>query len=278
MTVAEDGFLAPEINRWIERYRAENADAFRLAVDLNQVAHRLMLSTEVQTGNPYKDAQTLATLLLIRVLSNFQGMMLMAERGLIVEARTLARTCLESTFALVAGVKDQEEFVPKMIAHSADHRSKAANWLLNRANREDFLSDDSEAKLRAFLAKQGDDGETLAAFHIQDMARRAQLEDMYIFYRTLSGDAAHPTLDAISRYVDGIEPGNFNIKWGPNCGAEEITDTVLLSCSFVFASCVAINELTKNETVAADLERLFVRYKDLSERHGIAQQAKAAGQ
>jgi hypothetical protein len=44
-------------------------------------------------------------LLFVRVLSNFQGAILMAERGAIVEVRTLARTCLETVFALAAAIR-----------------------------------------------------------------------------------------------------------------------------------------------------------------------------
>jgi hypothetical protein len=271
MTIASDGFLAPQIEAWIERFRSDNADAFAMAADLNRAGHQLMLATEVQTGDPKRDARTLAALLFVRVLSSFQGVVIMAERGMIVEARTLARTCLESTFALVAGVKDDEAFVPKMIAHSMDHRSKAANWLLDRANRDDFLSEASEDKLREFLAKLGDDGETLATFQIIEMARRAQLEDLYIFYRALSGDAAHPTLDALSRYVEDIGPGKFNIIWGPKSGAAEITDTLLMACSFVFAACVSINEFAQNTASGEAIEALWERYKILAARHGPVQ-------
>ena len=276
MTIRDEGFLAPQIDGWVQKYRAENTEAFELSTDLNRVAHRLMLNIEVQTGDPERDSRTLTALLFVRMLSNFQGVVVTAERGMIVEARTLARTCLESTFALVAGVKDQEAFVPKMIAHAMEHRSKAANWLLGRANRKDFLATTSEEKLREFLAKLGDDGELLATFAIIDMARRAQLEDMYIFYRVLSGDAAHPTIDALDRYISDIRVGNFTINWGPRCGAAEITDTLLLTCSFVFASCVAINEHTNDEGCAGELDRLWQRYKILAEKYGDSNQAQLA--
>lgn len=274
MSIAKDGFLSDDVARWIERYRSEHATAFGLAKALNRTGQKLMLSTQPTMEGDTLDARGLTILLFVRVLSNFQGVVLLAERGMVVEARTLARTCLESTFALVAGVKAQDTFIPKMVSHALDARTKAANWLLDRANRADFLKADSEEKLREYLAKVEADGETLAAFAIIDMARRSGLEDLYIFYRALSGDAAHPTLDALNRYIDDRESGLAKeIMWGPKCGAGEINETVLMTCSFMFASCVAINELAGQAEIADELAAQWESYKDLSDEFGVSSAA-----
>lgn len=57
--------------------------------------------------------------------------------------------------------------------------------------------------------------------------------------------------------------------WGPKCGAGEINETVLMTCSFMFASCVAINELAGLAEIADELAAQWESYKDLSDEFGI---------
>jgi len=278
MTIEEDGFLSTDAATWIGVHRKNNGDAFELAERLSRVGQKLMLSTQLTMPGGVLDARGLALLLFVRVLSNFQGMILLAERGLVVEARTLARSCLESTFALVAGVKQQDAFVPKMVSHALDARTKAANSMLERARNSDLISDKSQAKLRKYVDEVKAEGEALAAFATIDMARRSGLEDFYIFYRALSGDAAHPTLDALNRYVDnGDADIGTVIAWGPKCGEGEITETLMMACSFVIASITALNELSCNPEVSEEISEAFETFKALSERFGIAQAECASG-
>lgn len=271
MTIEQHGFLSPEIAQWVARHRVENADAFALAHDLNSAVQGLMLSTKVEMSSAVLDARGLALLLLVRVMSNFQGTILMAERGMIVEARTLARTCLESTFALAAGTNDQGPFVEKMVSHAMDHRTKAARWMLGREDFADFLKEDGQTKLREFVARVDSEGEPRAVFDAYDMARRGGLGALYIFYRALSGDSAHPTIDALNRYVDDGE-GSLGsmVKWGPSCGAGEITETLMMASSFVLAAALTILEVSENAEARAALEVLGDTYTELCRRFGPA--------
>jgi hypothetical protein len=97
MSFEIDDYLIPDIDRWIAKNRTQYADAFGLADRLSRVAQQVMLSAEVSTG----DKRALLILLFFaRALSSFQGALLLAERGVTVEAQTLARSCLESAFFL----------------------------------------------------------------------------------------------------------------------------------------------------------------------------------
>ncbi|HXJ92035.1 MAG TPA: DUF5677 domain-containing protein, partial [Terriglobia bacterium] len=44
------------------------------------------------------DPVNISTRLFIRTMSNFQGSVLLAERGMVVEAQTLVRSCYENSF------------------------------------------------------------------------------------------------------------------------------------------------------------------------------------
>src|SRR5271165_5840467 len=104
MSIDGQGFLSKDIGAWATKHRAENAAWFEFAEQLNVTAQSLLLNLKVTTQEDGLDSNVLAMLLFTRTISNFQGAVLMAERGMIVEARTLARSCLESTFCLAAMV------------------------------------------------------------------------------------------------------------------------------------------------------------------------------
>jgi hypothetical protein len=227
MSMDEEGFLSPELSEWIVNHRKENAEWIDYAKKLNRTAQRLLLTTSV-TFNSLFDAKLFARLLFTRALSNFQGAVLLSEGGMIVEARTLTRSCLESTFCLAATVKGDSEFVHKMFLQDLDQRKKAAIWLLKMDHLLEHVEDDAENRLRDLVNKDLDKFSPLA---IEEMARRGDVHNMYFCYRILSGDAAHPTFTALMRYIgDEGNPNNHLIRWGPDCGTEKIRDTVGLSC------------------------------------------------
>jgi hypothetical protein len=265
MTIETEGFLSPDAARFIAEHRRNNPAAFALADALNRTGQKLMLGAEVRMEGGSLSEKNLAQLLFVRVLSNFQGAILMAERGAIVEARTLARTCLETVFALAAAIRMDAVFIDRMVANEMGSKKKGANWLLARSNRSDFLQPESEADLQAFIDRLTSENEPTGAFASEDMARRGGLDDLYIIFRQLSSDAAHPMLEALNRYVDDSKGGLMpEILWGPRCGAAEISDTVALACCFLLAGAVALNEIASVPELGEALGGHFEAYKALA--------------
>jgi hypothetical protein len=99
MSLESDGYLSPDVGKWIAKHRSEHMAWFELANRLNRVCQRAMLGAVV----PDADNRALLVILFFaRALSSYQGAVLMVERGMSVEALTLARSCLESSFYLGA--------------------------------------------------------------------------------------------------------------------------------------------------------------------------------
>jgi hypothetical protein len=264
MSIAEQGFLSPAIAHFITKHRQDNKAAFTLADALNRTAQRLMLETEVTVEGDAFSEKNLASLLFVRALSNFQGVVLMAERGAVVEARTLARTCLETVFALVAAVKMDVSFIDRMVANDMGSKVKGANWLLNRTDRTDFLQAEGEAGLRAFVERLKAEEEPTGSFATEEMARRSGLDGLYIFFRQFSSDAAHPMLEALNRYVDNGQGGvGPEIIWGPMCGAGEIGETVVLACCFLLTGAVGLNKIATVTGIDDELGAHYEVYKAL---------------
>ena len=122
MTIDTDGFLSADISTWVEKHRKENREWFELASDLNRVAHQQLALLKI----PSVDSKAFtAALLFIRGLSNFQGAILTAERGMTLETGTLARSCFETVFYLGA-LSKSPEFIETLIADDADRRGVIA--------------------------------------------------------------------------------------------------------------------------------------------------------
>jgi hypothetical protein len=83
-----------------DKVRAFNA---RLLEASKQLVNACKLTV---TARGILDLSVLAYLLLCRTISNFEGMVLLEKHRLVVEARTLARCCVENLF-LAAGLHEE---------------------------------------------------------------------------------------------------------------------------------------------------------------------------
>jgi hypothetical protein len=103
-SIKKSGFLSEQMSEWIAKNREKNSAWFKLCENINEFSHSTMLNIKIH--NRYLPEVIVATLY-ARAMSNFQGIILMAERGMINEAKSLLRCFLECMFAIVAIEKDK---------------------------------------------------------------------------------------------------------------------------------------------------------------------------
>jgi len=196
----EVGFLSPEMGAIIEQCRKQNALWFALADDINRSAQATL--TKYQIGPGEMSGQHLfGLLLLIRSLSNFQGGLLMAERGMVVEARTLFRCCFENAFWLGALLKDGDDFISDIMGDEVANTKSKARWMMRDPSRLEFSGPNAVARLQARVDEMEEASGKVSGQKLEDAAKRGRLGDAYIYYKVLSGDAAHPSVSAMNRYV-----------------------------------------------------------------------------
>jgi hypothetical protein len=129
-----DGFLSDDISDRIREMRSKCVAWFAHATNVNRLAQRIVTTRiNIHTKDAFSDNRVLALLLMYRALSNFQGTILMAERGMIVEARTLARSCVESTLCL-AGVKADPDFWRALLRDDLASKKVRGKLILNCAH------------------------------------------------------------------------------------------------------------------------------------------------
>jgi hypothetical protein len=144
----EVGFLSTEMGPIIEQCRKQNALWFALAEDINRSAQATLTKYQIGPGE-ISGQHLFGLLLLIRSLSNFQGGLLMAERGMVVEARTLFRCCFENAFWLGALLKDGDDFIHDIMGDEVASTKSKVNWLIRDPSRLEFSGPNARARLQA---------------------------------------------------------------------------------------------------------------------------------
>ena len=153
-----------------------------------------------------------------------------------------------------------------MSAALLQDRKSTANWILQKPDIRELFGEADRASLKDFVDDTSGRLEQLRKLGIEEMSRQGGLEPLYTWYRQISGDAAHPTLDALERYLVKSETGDVEIQWGPECDGNELKWTVLLSCNWLFAGLHAAEEKVGLGIDRNRLADLWDRFQALSRR------------
>jgi hypothetical protein len=150
VTFEIDGFLSDDLEHKFSTI-PECASWFRLARNLNRVGHRFAFEEKLLEieGRGLTDVKALTMLLFFRALSNFQGSIVPAARGLIVESRTLARSLGESVLCMVGAKLDPDHL--KSLVNDELKSRRARSRLLLRMT--DHLRDGQAEVLRQLMPR-----------------------------------------------------------------------------------------------------------------------------
>jgi hypothetical protein len=101
---------------------------------------------------------------------------------------------------------------------------------------------------------------------METIAEKAGIGDMYLFYRVLSGDAAHPSVTALNRYVATDQEGqpSRSLKWGPGSDWDGVAETLNYACHGMIAACVAVTELFRDAESNAEVAEHAKVYASLN--------------
>jgi hypothetical protein len=159
---------------------------YEFADRLEKTAIRMFEELELPTS---ERKETYAVTLLARTVSNFNGVMVLLNNTLVVEARTLMRCCWEDAFYLAGIAKRGEGFVEEMLTGDLTTRRAFGERLFQQNLVE--RGNEAEDHLRQFLKTLKETkGKSRTP---KDIADSGPMTDGYIIYMTVSDDAAHPT-------------------------------------------------------------------------------------
>lgn len=227
----------------------------KFAAKVDGAAERVFASASIWNGSPAKAGhpKIIAVLLLIRTLSNFRGTVILLRADRIVEARTIARCCFENLFHIAALSEDGQQFVREMAEDHEASRKARGEFLIQQTG--EIPEAEWQQRLRVFLASLGKGQTKRKSLDPKRVAARGPLLKGYVYYSQLSSDAAHPTLDALERYLGRSQENGEPIRTidiNPLVRPKERRETLLMACEALLGVCVGVMEILNiNDELAA---------------------------
>ncbi len=259
MSLETQGFLSPELEKLKTLQRQKHAEPFGLLDQASELGQQAL--SKVSLLKPTTD-NLLASIFFVRGLQTVQGAILMLERGMILEARTLSRGAIETLFYLGSATKDptfSQDFFRDHI-YRVDKLAKAHERIA-------VAPEDDHNKLKTAIESARDIAGEGRSMAISDAARRANMMNIYEgFYRGLSTDSAHPTVMSISSHWDkDADDKPCGILWGPEVRDDDaLLDTIFVVVLVNLLLIDTLNELTKDEQIernSHELSRVYLRLK-----------------
>lgn len=198
MPVDENGFLGKEIAQWIADIRSAHAEFFALADDVNRHCQSAMYRLAPRSRN---GQEILVTTLFIRVLSNYQASILLAERGMMPQSRVLARATIEALFKLCA-ISKSGKCADEFILDDHMNRLKFLNKYRNfhggslPPDVEEKELEALEQELRAEI-KAGNVKKKLT----EQWSKDAGLHDWYLSAYAVLSDSVHSKVKDLESYL-----------------------------------------------------------------------------
>jgi len=253
-TFLETGYLSDQLQADLRDIRKANAEWFALIEDiaacLQQTAAK---ACDTVAGTPFEPSP-LGLLVLHRANGLIQGAILLLERGMVVEAKTLIRSLLECAFVL-AGLHDKPEAVKDMLIEDMDAAKKGqAKALLKMGAGKDTKA--LEDRLKEFGKVRN--------LSIDELAELGVLKHLYVYYRVLSNDAVHPSGKSLRRHMNVADDGESwgGYRFGPGTD-NEIAEAAYLMFLIGVPVGVAFQQMIGDKENNARIGEIIERSKKL---------------
>ena len=258
------GFLSPELDGWTATCRKTHAEWFAMLESINSAGMKALY--DVARPVRRNTQQLIASLLFGRALQSLQGSILLLERGMQADGRTLIRSATESTIAL-GGIADGDgkQAIEELTADADKHRLRLMNALMDDPESRAELGEDAPEKFAAakteILTEHGDDGPR--ALNLEALARRVKMLGIYnTIYRDFSGNGAHPTIAALMHHVlydNAKEITELTFEPRDN----ELPSTLSAACSVGLCALEAVAQVFSHDATHARVRELADEWKGL---------------
>jgi Family of unknown function (DUF5677) len=261
------GFFSPEIDevRYAVRKSVRCAPWFALAEDLSRFALEILSDHQVQLDDPQRLS---ISSLFVRAHQSCQAAVILAERAMIGDARTVLRSAAEHAIALAAVAADPT-FVDRLVAAHRKHQLTTARILLEDVDSRPNLTAEQvqrlEATKREIEGLKGQPDQEPRPINWADVAK-LHCKDLYnLIYRPLSADGTHSTVDSMNRHFEADDQMNITaVRVAPDVSdTAEIIDTLSSACLiFLWAADPFVRSFERNGD-ADRLQRYLARFREL---------------
>jgi hypothetical protein len=251
------GFLSSEIDDTRPAIMEANAMSFALSKDANLLMMKIVQEALDSVHTTSWDPKAVVVRLLLRATGAFQGAMLLAERGMYVEGRIMARTLLEVSFSIGALSEAESTFMQML----RDDHFKSRRQRFVTLQKLGYAKTDSDRKLLLSAINALD--KSLDLISPKTVSALGPLEFQYLAYQQLSDDSAHVSAASLDHYV---EPFEERVYWSYKCGCgtpSEIEVTLYYILYALVPILVGAAELLEFEHFADELASLLQRFEAL---------------
>jgi hypothetical protein len=192
-----DGFLAPVMDLIAHNNRVLHAAWFELARDTNECLQAISVKAMETYQGALGDKHVLSTLLLLRSLGLLQGSIMMLEKGMLVEARILMRSMIETSFCLGAIHKDADAFVAQIKSDNRKSTRQQAEAALT------YSSLDPESDTFKALTKALEEISTKERLlSMTDIGKEGPISNLFLLYKVMSNDSSHPSITSVLNHYN----------------------------------------------------------------------------
>ena len=250
-----EGFLGKDAECLVGKQRIEFQDLFEFAQDCSAMAMKLN-----SLPNSTDNFGVSIGVMFARCIAQFQGAIILAERGLSIESMVLTRALFETDFvlgALVSKTVTPEELVDSDLGS----RRRIGNALLPISKADSHV--EHHAKLKAFIIDNAE-SKSLA---FETIAKRAGMQTVYDGpYRFLSHFAAHPTITAASEYFVRQPNGHEYVRFHPL--VSNTSKAVTFACTGIILGCGTYeNKVHQTQELNTELKLLLDREEALYQKY-----------
>lgn len=172
----ESGFISEDLTSYKNHIIAKFSDLYGEVLRINEYAQQLQYKLDIHKENP---DELVAAILYSRIISIYQALILVSERGMLQQVKMLLRCILESLFPLVA-ISENEGYSKELISADEIVRLKALNKLIRYKERIGAKDKDLEtAKALAVTVKNTIEKDGIKKIRVEDAAVKAKLLDWY---------------------------------------------------------------------------------------------------
>jgi hypothetical protein len=259
-SINERGFLSGEIKAWIDKHRGDYREWFHLSESISALGQKLMLSL----NPPIDDNQKLlVSILFTRIVSHFQGVVLLIERGMVAEARSLLRGMLDATFAEVALSKN-EDMVKAFIDDDFYQRLKCLNSFMALPRNIKKRHRVGNARLKKIVEgiKKKIDEDQIKPLTTEFLAQKAGMLGHYNTLFVLLSSSTHSRVMDLQQYLGEEDAVDLDdLLWGPD--VKELDEILHPACELVFISARAVSNLYKGSALDTKFQEQWSVFEKL---------------
>jgi Family of unknown function (DUF5677) len=244
--------------------------AYPLCQRLRQLGIEILSQADLTiTQHGMVHPKILSLALLSRTLSNFKSLILLTRERMVVEARLLARCCFENLFVVGGLHAEGASFAERMMEDDRAGRKSRIRFACENDSIYQALPPElqiaAKERFEEFKAAP-----KVGFLKQKDASDAGAFKDMYVVYSQFSGDAAHPTITALSRHWRPAGSGVANFDVEPEPREDELDETLHLSCVAVISMLVVVNEMIGFTAAGKKLPQINHELKVLqAERWGV---------